>query len=131
MTSFVRQTLTLSAYLRPNTVLTVTKIPAAFSRGPKMPSLWTAITSCWKPFSIQSASRKSPLNAPEEPRSLPATGFAAIEADKQVEEEELPDYQADRFYPVQLGEVFHSRYQAIAKLGFGSSSTIWLARDLK
>lgn len=37
---------------------------------------------------------------------------------------------ADRFYPVHLGEVFQDRYQTVAKLGFGSSSTIWLARDL-
>lgn len=44
-----------------------------------------------------------------------------------VEEEELPDYRADRFYPVQLGNIFQNRYQVVAKLGFGSSSTRWLA----
>ncbi|RHZ48868.1 hypothetical protein CDV55_101388 [Aspergillus turcosus] len=53
-----------------------------------------------------------------------------IEADQPIEEEELPDYQAHRFYPVRLGEVFQNRYQTVAKLGFGSSSTSWLARDL-
>ncbi|OGM47747.1 putative protein kinase [Aspergillus bombycis] len=44
-------------------------------------------------------------------------------------EEELSDYKEDRFYPVRLGEAFQGRYQVIAKFGFGSSSTSWLARD--
>lgn len=68
---------------------------------------------------------------PEEPRSFPISGFSLIDQNQKVEEEELPDYVADRFYPVRLGEVFHDRYQTIAKLGFGSSSIIWLARDLR
>ena len=68
---------------------------------------------------------------PEEPRSFPSTGAKLIDQDQKVEEEELPDYVADRFYPVRLGEVFQGRYQAVTKLGFGSSSTIWLARDLR
>lgn len=67
---------------------------------------------------------------PEEPRSFPTSGFSLIDQSQKVEEEEMPDYVADRFYPVRLGEVFHGRYQAVTKLGFGSSSTIWLARDL-
>jgi hypothetical protein len=33
-----------------------------------------------------------------------------------------------RFYPARLGEVFQNRYQIMAKLGFGTSSTSWLAR---
>ncbi|KAK2790266.1 hypothetical protein FQN53_000032 [Emmonsiellopsis sp. PD_33] len=70
-------------------------------------------------------------NTTEEPQEFPTSGFESIEADRLVEEEELPDYKADRFYPVRLGEVFNGRYQTIAKLGFGSSSTIWLARDLR
>lgn len=70
-------------------------------------------------------------NTLEEPRSLPTSGLQTIEADQLVEEEELPDYRADRFYPVRLGEVFQCRYQIIAKLGFGSSSTTWLARNLE
>jgi hypothetical protein len=34
--------------------------------------------------------------------------FKTIKADQPTEEEELPDYQAHRFYPVQLGEVFQT-----------------------
>jgi serine/threonine-protein kinase SRPK3 len=96
-----------------------------------MPSLRTAIKLPWKSFSTKSRDATAVPNTLEEPRSLPTSGFKIIEADQLVEEEELPDYRADRFYPVQLGEVFQDRYQIIAKLGFSSSSTTWLARDLR
>lgn len=43
----------------------------------------------------------------------------------------MPEYRPDHFYPVRLGEVFNDRFQTVAKLGYGSSSTIWLARDLQ
>ncbi|TAQ91348.1 hypothetical protein B7494_g365 [Chlorociboria aeruginascens] len=48
-----------------------------------------------------------------------------------LEEELLPHYNAKHFYPVQPGKTFNGRYQTIAKLGFGGSSTVWLARDMK
>lgn len=97
----------------------------------RMSSLWASITSSLKSFSHPSVDKISTSNAIEEPRLLPKSGFTTINADQLVEEEELPDYQADRFYPVQLGNIFQNRYQVVAKLGFGSSSTSWLARDLK
>ncbi|UPK91555.1 hypothetical protein LCI18_002490 [Fusarium solani-melongenae] len=62
-------------------------------------------------------------------RAFPSKGFELLPADRKVEEETLPDYRAESFYPVRLGEVFASRYQAIAKLGFGTTSTVWLSRD--
>ncbi|KAM6511930.1 hypothetical protein FALCPG4_016917 [Fusarium falciforme] len=43
----------------------------------------------------------------------------------------MPEYNPDHLYPVHLGEVFNGRFQTVAKLGYGSSSTIWLARDLE
>ncbi|KAH8435043.1 uncharacterized protein LDX57_012672 [Aspergillus melleus] len=91
-----------------------------------MPSLWDIITSSLKSFSTMP--QRAAL---EKPRALPTSGYTTVDADTLVEEEELPDYQADRFYPVQLGELFQDRYQFVAKLGFGSSSTTWLARDLR
>jgi hypothetical protein len=48
----------------------------------------------------------------------------------KIEEETLPDYLAERFYPVRIGEVLASRYQVVGKLGYGMTSTVWLARDL-
>ncbi|KAL4886613.1 protein kinase [Aspergillus karnatakaensis] len=35
------------------------------------------------------------------------------------------------YYPVHPGDVFHSRYQVVSKLGYGTSSTVWLCRDSK
>ena len=63
-------------------------------------------------------------------RTFPTDGFEVIPEQDEIEEETVPDYKAERFYPVRLGEVFESRYQVVAKLGFGTASTIWLCRDL-
>lgn len=46
-----------------------------------------------------------------------------------VEEEGIPGYDSKYFYPVNPGDVFHNRYEMVAKLGWGASSTVWLARD--
>ncbi|KAI9892748.1 MAG: hypothetical protein M1814_001168 [Vezdaea aestivalis] len=45
-------------------------------------------------------------------------------------EELNPDYNSESFYPVNPGDCFNDRYQVVTKLGWGSSSTVWLARDL-
>lgn len=74
------------------------------------------ITSSLKSFSNLSLGNRSTSNAAEEPRLLSTTWFTKIDADHLVKEEELPDYQADRSYPVQLGDIFQSRYQVIAKV---------------
>ncbi|OAA63469.1 Cytochrome P450 [Niveomyces insectorum RCEF 264] len=72
-----------------------------------------------------------PAPSPEKPKVFPTSGFDSLPSDTLFEEEELPDYRADRFLPVDLGQVLRDRYQICAKLGFGSSSTTWLARDLR
>ncbi|RTE69519.1 hypothetical protein BHE90_016103 [Fusarium euwallaceae] len=59
------------------------------------------------------------------------SGFDVIDKDQPIEEESMPEYNPDHFYPVHLGEIFNDRFQTVAKLGYGSSSTIWLARDLE
>lgn len=46
-----------------------------------------------------------------------------------MEEERLPFYKAEQFYPVHIGEVLHSRYKVVGKLGYGSYSIVWLCRD--
>ncbi|OAA68199.1 protein kinase [Niveomyces insectorum RCEF 264] len=55
--------------------------------------------------------------------------FETLPVHDAIEEERMPGYNAERFYPVQLGEVLGARYQVIAKLGFGTASTVWLGRD--
>nr|KAK5440830.1 hypothetical protein LTR18_007434 [Exophiala xenobiotica] len=53
-----------------------------------------------------------------------------ISGHKQIEEETLPQYKADSFYPVRINEVLNDRYKLCVKLGFGMTATVWLARDL-
>ena len=69
--------------------------------------------------------------APSPPRKFSSPNFEIISETQKVEEETIPGYVAARYYPVRIGEVFASRYQVVGKLGFGSCSTVWLARDLK
>ena len=64
-------------------------------------------------------------------RTYPIPGFGRVSLEDKFEEEKLPDYHAEGFYPVQLGEIFNERYQVLAKLGFGTTSTVWLCRDLE
>jgi serine/threonine-protein kinase SRPK3 len=58
-------------------------------------------------------------------------GNASIPASEKIEEETLPGYVATRYYPVRIGQIFQDRYQVVGKLGFGTTSTVWLARDLE
>ena len=46
--------------------------------------------------------------------------------------EDLEDYRKGGYHPVRIGDVYSERrYRVIHKLGFGSYSTVWLARDQK
>ncbi|TKA80845.1 hypothetical protein B0A55_02331 [Friedmanniomyces simplex] len=55
---------------------------------------------------------------------------ADIEDDEFIQEERAPT-AFYRFYPTRIGEVLNHCYQATAKLGCGSRSTVWLARDVR
>jgi len=59
-----------------------------------------------------------------------AARFETLDPLWKTEEERIPEYRAETFYPVRLGEIFHSRFKTVAKLGFGTASTAWLCRDL-
>jgi serine/threonine-protein kinase SRPK3 len=64
-------------------------------------------------------------------RPLPAPAAAnLIDHPDPLEEEKTPYYNPAHFYPARLGEVLQGRYQLATKLGHGSSSTVWLAKDL-
>jgi serine/threonine-protein kinase SRPK3 len=44
--------------------------------------------------------------------------------------ENLEDYRPGGFHPTSIGDVFaNGRYRVLHKLGWGGSSTVWLARD--
>jgi hypothetical protein len=48
-----------------------------------------------------------------------------------VEEEQFDEFKAGQYYPVNIGDVYASKYQVLGKLGFGTTSTVWLARNLQ
>ena len=63
-------------------------------------------------------------------RFLSASGVEIIHSSLKVDEEHLPHYKPGRFYPVYLRSTFDLRYHVLSKLGYGSCSTVWLARDI-
>ena len=69
--------------------------------------------------------------APSPPMCFPKSGFKTINAPEVFEEDRFEDFKKGGYYPVNNGEVFGSKYQVVGKLGFGVTSTVWLARDLK
>ncbi|WEW57593.1 serine/threonine kinase [Emydomyces testavorans] len=69
--------------------------------------------------------------APLNPRHFLASGFTELDPAIPIEEELLPNYIAEMYYPVHIGEVLNDRYQLVCKLGYGTTSTVWLARDLR
>lgn len=69
---------------------------------------------------------------PQNGHQPPAHSYShhPIDPTSQIEEETLPTYQPHGYYPVQQGEILNERYQVLAKLGYGVTSTVWLGRDL-
>jgi hypothetical protein len=66
------------------------------------------------------------------PPKMPQRGIVQyVDKDELLDEETLPHYDPEEFYPVRIDEVFQQRYQVIGKLGFGANSTVWLCRDLQ
>jgi non-specific serine/threonine protein kinase len=64
------------------------------------------------------------------PKSFPLEGFQIVDASTKLEEETLPFYKEELFYPIRIGDLIHDQYQVVAKLGYGASSTTWLGLDL-
>ena len=72
--------------------------------------------------------RSAVKRAPSPPRQYRNVKFPLINPSEKVEEE---FFGIERYYPARIGDVLSSRYQVVGKLGFGNSSTVWLARDLQ
>ena len=85
------------------------------------------ITSCFYHASAKTIASVPPLP----PRQFPTSGFVRLDSSEKIEEERLPFYVPEGYYPVYIGEVLASRYQVVSKLGYGISSTAWLCRDLQ
>ncbi|OJJ68258.1 hypothetical protein ASPBRDRAFT_77961 [Aspergillus brasiliensis CBS 101740] len=72
-----------------------------------------------------------PRRAPLPPRRFPTTGFTTIPASTILEEERFSSFRNGNYYPVNIGDIFASKYQVLGKLGYGSTSTVWLDQDLQ
>ncbi|KAK0117741.1 hypothetical protein ONS95_012067 [Cadophora gregata] len=81
-------------------------------------------------MATQDRAASSAPRRPLEPRKFLSSGFEIIDVSVKIEEETLPFYNPRLFYPVRIGEVFGNRYQVVAKLGYGTTSTTWLCHDL-
>jgi hypothetical protein len=66
-----------------------------------------------------------------QPLKFPTENIPLIAPHQKIEEETIPDYLAARYYPVRIRDLIHNRYQVVGKLGYGTTSTVWLARDLR
>lgn len=58
------------------------------------------------------------------------TSSQLLPADCLLEEERNPDYDPKRFYPARVGGTVQ-KYELISKLGWGTASTVWLAKYVK
>jgi len=61
----------------------------------------------------------------------PDSKVPIISSAKPFEEENLPKYSHQTFYAARIGEKLNDRYEVVAKLGFGMTATVWLAKDLQ
>ena len=80
--------------------------------------------------SIFKAARKL-FRKPMEPLRFPTAGHDVVSEDVLLEEEQLDHFKTGTYYPVNIGDIFASKYQVVGKLGFGVSSTVWLAINLQ
>lgn len=71
-----------------------------------------------------SSLRTKPLHLP------PTDPTFAIPSHEIVDEERYPNNVPQDYYPAKPGETLGDKYQLLAKIGWGTSSTVWLARDL-
>lgn len=58
-----------------------------------------------------------------------AGGDRIIPADQRVDEEGNSRYKWQHFYHPNPGEMLGGKYKLIAKMGWGQTSTVWLAED--
>ncbi|RYN56439.1 hypothetical protein AA0114_g2775 [Alternaria tenuissima] len=55
---------------------------------------------------------------------FPTSGFEVVSEAVLFEEEQLEEFHRGVYYPVNIGDVFASKYQVVGKLGFGVTSTV-------
>ncbi|CAG8133364.1 unnamed protein product [Penicillium olsonii] len=71
------------------------------------------------------------LRRPPLPPIYFPSGFETVCPAEVLDEERFEHFKQGKYYPANIGDVLSSRYQIVGKLGFGTTSTVWLARDLE
>lgn len=61
---------------------------------------------------------------------LPPNSGPPVPQEELVDEEVCPGYNSATFYPAKPGELLDNKFQLLVKIGWGSQSTVWLARDI-
>lgn len=74
---------------------------------------------------------KALRRATSPPIYFPTSSFSTVRPSEVLDEERFEKFQQGQYYPAHVGDVICSRYQIVGKLGFGTTSTVWLARDLE
>ncbi|KAJ5483236.1 protein kinase domain protein [Penicillium desertorum] len=74
---------------------------------------------------------KALRRAPSPPMCFPTSGFETVRPSDVLDEERCEKFKQGQYYPANIGDVLISKYQIVGKLGFGTTSTVWLARDLE
>ncbi len=83
------------------------------------------------PRGLSTITTKAPSTSTSTSTSKKPPKLTRIKSHFLVEEEKLPDYRAEHYYPVEIGQVFNDCYKIIRKLGYGTRSTVWLCRDIR
>lgn len=52
-----------------------------------------------------------------------------LSPDVPVDEEGVPGYRAETYFNANPGDLLNDKYRLVAKIGWGTSSTVWLAHD--
>ncbi|EED21897.1 serine/threonine protein kinase, putative [Talaromyces stipitatus ATCC 10500] len=61
---------------------------------------------------------------------LPVSPGPPIPQQELVDEEATPNYGSTTFYPAKPEGVLTEKFRLLVKIGWGSQSTVWLARDI-
>ncbi|KAJ4259716.1 hypothetical protein NW762_007647 [Fusarium torreyae] len=59
---------------------------------------------------------------------LPVRKISTAPDKEPFEEEKAWDYHPESYYPARIGETLKGKYQLVSKLGWGTGSTVWLAK---
>ncbi|EZF32962.1 CMGC/SRPK protein kinase [Trichophyton interdigitale MR816] len=74
--------------------------------------------------------RRTLFSIKKSPWKIPSTQGHSLPRHELVDEEICPGYNPASFYPAKPGEVLVKKFQLLNKIGWGSQSTVWLARNI-